>query len=317
MRIDPQRDTIPAVQPSSTGGASAGFASALTSARNTIDPSLPASTDRGQVGKVPIAQQWGQYGTGAGPEGYGAPPDPAQFADVPIGPDEPATPLNPSGVTTTPGFTVDGYTARGTPIPPGFYNLAYYNWYLRQGGTPLEGFPQLADGATITETYGKFGDGATRATSFITAPADGSDPGNALSGGGSDPVGDPGATPPPFAMLADALTHALDVARTRTAGSTGPIASGSGVDPVPAAPASANRAPVAISATSSQRAAETLSPPVSQQTASPSAAGAASRSASTTATTVATAGVAPSAVNDLEATLRADLATLLNDLLRA
>ena len=315
MRIDPQRDTIPAVRPSSTGGSSTGFASALASVRSATDPSLPAAADPGQVGKVPIAQQWGQYGKGAGVEGYGAPPDPAQFADVPIGPDEPASPLNPSGVTTTPGFTVDGYTARGTPIPPGFYNLAYYNWYLRQGGTPLEGFPQLADGATITETYGKFGDGATRATSFITAPADGSDPGDPLSGAGSDPVGDTGATPPPFATLADALTHALDVARTRTVGSASAAAPAPPDALAPSAVTTAAPATAATTATASaRRAVETSSPPSSSATTSRSARGGAPASdPSATATTVASSRVA--STNDVEAALRADLTTLLRDLM--
>ena len=65
-----------------------------------------------------------------------------------------------------PAFTVDGYTGRGTPIPPGFYNLAYYNQYLREGGTPLVGFPGLEPGASVMATYGTYGDGRVRATSF-------------------------------------------------------------------------------------------------------------------------------------------------------
>src|SRR5205085_7610346 len=101
-------------------------------------------------------------------------------------------------------FTVEGFTARGTPIPPGFYNLAYYNQYLRDGGTPLEGFPQLAAGATINETYGKFGDGATRATRFIAATPDGGDtpssaPGTVtspFSGVSVDPIAQASEPPP-------------------------------------------------------------------------------------------------------------------------
>jgi hypothetical protein len=169
MRIQPDHDTPPALRPSaSSATAGDGFASALTSARNSVDPSLPAATDRSNAGKTPLAQRWGHYGQGATAEGYGAPPDAADYSDVPVGPDQPASPLNPGGVSTTPAFVVPGFTARGTPIPPGFYNIAYYNWYLREGGTPLDGFPQLEDGATLTETYGKFGDGAKRATSFVT-----------------------------------------------------------------------------------------------------------------------------------------------------
>ena len=163
MRIEPERDPVPALRPSATASSATRFASALATARNSVDPSLPAATDPSPAGETPLAERWGEYGRGATAAGYGAPPDLAQFADAPIGPDEPASPMNPSGVTTTPAFIVPGYTARGTPVPPGFYNLAYYNRYLQEGGIPLEGFPQLAEGATIRETYGVFGDGATRA----------------------------------------------------------------------------------------------------------------------------------------------------------
>ena len=69
-----------------------------------------------------------------------------------------------------PAFTVPGYTGRGTPIPPGFYNIAYYNLYLREGGTPLEGFPLHTPGTSLTATYGTFGDGRPRATSFGGEP---------------------------------------------------------------------------------------------------------------------------------------------------
>ena len=315
MRIDPQRDTIPAVRPSSTGGSSTGFASALASVRSATDPSLPAAADRGQVGKVPIAQQWGQYGKGAGPEGYGAPPDPAQFADVPIGPHEPASPLNPSGVTTTPGFTVDGYTARGTPIPPGFYNLAYYNWYLREGGTPLEGFPQLADGATITQTYGKFGDGATRATSFITAPADTTDPSGMMSGTGGDPIAATGATPPAFANVADALTNALDVARTGAAGSAGAAVSASPDEPAPSATTATAATTATMATASAQRVVATPSRPAASEMTSRAGSGAGPTTDQSAAATVASGSVA--STNDVEAALRAELTTLLRDLMRA
>jgi hypothetical protein len=304
MRIDPQRDTVPAVRPTATAGSSTGFASALASARSSVDPSLPAAADPSHAGEVPIAQRWGEYGRGATAEGYGAPPDAAQFADAPIGPDEPASPLNPSGVTTTPAFTVDGYTARGTPVPPGFYNLAYYNWYLREGGTPLEGFPKLAEGATISETYGKFGDGTTRATSFIAAPADTGDGASGAPPAGTDagPTGDTGATPPCM-NVADALAHALGVARARATAST-------------ASSERANAASTNASATT-ERAAEASSVPSRSQTASGSARIAASSATAAAATTVGNGGVVTTPANDVAATLRAELTTLLRDLLRA
>src|SRR6185369_14927897 len=139
MRISPDSQSLPVERPSAASGASAadGFADALTSAQksNPTDPSLGAWTDKSHAGVTPRAQRWGEWGAGASAEGFGPPPDPSDFSEFPVGPDEPASPLNSSGVTTTPSFTVPGYTARGTPIAPGFYNLAYYNWYLREGGT--------------------------------------------------------------------------------------------------------------------------------------------------------------------------------------
>ena len=107
---------------------------ALTATIST--PSVRRSTE------IPLAERWGEYGAGARPGGYGDAPDPAEFGDVPVGEDQRAHPLNPSGTSGAAApYDVPGYTTRGTPIPPGFYNLAYYQRYLREGGTPLEGFP--------------------------------------------------------------------------------------------------------------------------------------------------------------------------------
>jgi hypothetical protein len=127
---------------------------------------------RAEAAEPPPAERWGEYGAGARPGGYGPPPDAALFAQTPTGPNSPAHPLNPGGVTTTTAaFTVPGYTGRGTPIPPGFYNLAYYNAYLRAGGAPLEGFPEYApEHGSIAAVYGTFGDGRARATAFEPAP---------------------------------------------------------------------------------------------------------------------------------------------------
>ncbi len=299
MRIDPQRDTLPSLRPAASAAASTRFASALAGARSAVDPSLPEAADPSHAGEVPIAQRWGEYGPGATAEGYGASPDAAQFHDVPIGPDEPASPLNPSGVTTTPGFTVEGYTARGTPVPPGFYNIAYYNWYLRDGGTPLEGFPQLADGATITETYGKFGDGATRATSFIPAAPDGGD--------GAPPTGTD-ATLTDVAtgtVVSTDVTDALDTARARSAAppasaeaaTTTSTTRGTTTDAVSQAPSAVAHTPRPTSALAA--------PPA--VVADPS--GAATRGTGS--------GAAATPANGIEATLRAELTTLLRDLLRA
>jgi hypothetical protein len=279
MRIEPDRGTLSALRPTTDSTASdTGFASALGSARNSVDPSLPEATDPSNAGVTPIAERWGEYGRGATAEGYGAPPDAAQYSDLPVGPDQPASPLNPSGVTTRPAFTVDGYTARGTPVPPGFYNLAYYNWYLRDGGTPLGGFPQLADGATISETYGTFGDGAERATSFVSAPAAGGDnPGCASAAAGT--------------AVADA----------------GPATTG-----VEGAPSTA-----ATSVTSTlARAAAAVAAPASTATAATPAAKAAAASDASTGASIANAPVATPATNDLAAAVRAELTTLLSDLLR-
>ncbi|MBI3768966.1 MAG: hypothetical protein HY271_10795 [Deltaproteobacteria bacterium] len=281
MRIEPDRDTLPALRPTANSAASdTGFASALGSARNSVDPSLPVETDPSNAGTTPLAERWGAYGRGATAEGYGTPPDAAQYSALPVGPDQPASPLNPGGVTTRPAFTVDGYTARGTPVPPGFYNLAYYNWYLRDGGTPLAGFSQLADGATISETYGTFGDGIERATSFVTAPtAGGDDPGCASAAAGTA-VADP----------ATATTGVEGVAAPST--------------------------PATSVATASARTGGAASTPSSSATAATSAPKAAAASDARSRTTIADAPATTPATNDLAAAVRIDLTTLLSDLLR-
>jgi hypothetical protein len=272
MRIQPNPESLPAVRPavSAPSGDNA-FATALATLQSST-----AETDAAR--ERPLAERWGEYGRGATALGFGPPPDPSEFSDVPVGPDEPASPLNPSGVTTTPAFTVPGYTARGTPIPPGFYNLAYYNRYLREGGTPLEGFPLLADGATIAETYGRFGDGAVRATSFVIAPDSPDD--------GCEHAGETAATiasgNPPTAPgnVRGPNTERIDPANVpepRTARSTVP---------------SPAEGPAAARSTT---------------VASP-------RSTVTDAT--ATADEVPIATRDRGATLRAEIAALLSDLLR-
>jgi hypothetical protein len=168
MRIGPDQDPVGAPTTLPTRPRDTGFASALASVQDAELPVLSTIDTSGP----PPAERWGQYGAGAWPGGYGTPPDPTSFADVPVGQNAPAHPLNPSGMTMDPPFRVVGYTGRGTPVPPGFYNLAYYNRYLAEGGTPLDGFPALDSGATIAATYGTFGDGRARATSFAVTPTD-------------------------------------------------------------------------------------------------------------------------------------------------
>jgi hypothetical protein len=210
MRIQPNSESPPAARPAvSAPSSGTAFATELASLQTTT-----GTTDAPR--ERPLAERWGEYGRGATALGFGAAPDASAFSDAPVGPDEPASPLNPSGVTTTPAFTVPGYTARGTPIPPGFYNLAYYNRYLREGGTPLEGFPLLADGATIAETYGRFGDGAVRATSFVTAPdaPDGECEHGPDATAGSEtptqPVRGPGGERVPSAAVNEAAAEPID-----------------------------------------------------------------------------------------------------------
>jgi hypothetical protein len=300
MRIEPDRNTLPALRPTASSASAPGFASALSSARNSADTSLPESTDKSHAAETPIAEQWGQYGSGATAEGYGTPPDPSQYSDAPKGPHQPASPLNPSGVTTTPGFTVDGYTARGTPVPPGFYNLAYYNWYLRDGGTPLPGFPALADGATITETYGKFGDNAERATSFVTAAGAGS-----VSSGGVTTISAAGSV----AASADATSAPEPTGATSVTIASGGVAAAvaRSATPITSSPSYATPAPspaasgTSVAATSTAAQAGVLVGPASTEDGD----------------TVAKAARSMPQTTDLEAALRADLTTLLGDLLRA
>ena len=172
MRIEPKRETIAALQPTTSTDDTDSFTDALASAQGSFSETPSIADDAANADKAPpLAQRWGQYGLGATKAGFGT-PNPDLYADAPVGPNAAASPLNPGGVTTTPSFVVSGYTGRGTPVPPGFYNIAYYNLYLQQGGTPLEGFPQMEDGSTLSATYGTFGDGATRATSFLTGHVD-------------------------------------------------------------------------------------------------------------------------------------------------
>ncbi len=192
MRIQPDRDVFsPVLGKASPMPGATGFASTLAAAEESNlrpeseDSALRRSeaaragsrggayerlivANRGKPPTIPLAQRWGEYGPGAQPGGYGDPPDPADFQDVPVGSNVPAHPLNPAGISVTePPFAVVGYTGRGTPIPPGFYNLAYYEMYLEQGGKPLLGFPAYhPEDGTLQEVYGTFGDGRPRATSF-------------------------------------------------------------------------------------------------------------------------------------------------------
>jgi hypothetical protein len=172
MRIDPDQQISARLRQVTTSSPAtdSGFASALADASETGAASADVRDKGGRqtVTERPPAEQWGQYGLGASVAGYGDPPDPSLYASVPVGLNAPAHPLNPEGNTTTEvPFTVPGYTGRGTPIPPGFYNLAYYNRYLAEGGTPLEGFDAYdAANGSLTDVYGSFGDGRTRAIAF-------------------------------------------------------------------------------------------------------------------------------------------------------
>jgi hypothetical protein len=181
VRVEADQPAAARLRPLEGGGRQEdqGFASALASVRdanaqNAAVSRDPAGSSGGETRRnpnlpvgPPPAERWGQYGLGATAAGYGASPDPSLFSHHPVGGNEPAHPLNPEGNTYVPPFTVPGYTGRGTPIPPGFYNLAYYNQYLAQGGTPIEGFDgYAASEGSLSEVYGTFGDGRARATSF-------------------------------------------------------------------------------------------------------------------------------------------------------
>jgi len=277
MRIEPKRETIAALQPTTSTDDTDSFTDALASAQGSFSETPSIADDAANADKAPpLAQRWGQYGLGATKAGFGT-PNPDLYADAPVGPNAAASPLNPGGVTTTPSFVVSGYTGRGTPVPPGFYNIAYYNLYLQQGGTPLEGFPQMEDGSTLSATYGTFGDGATRATSFLTGHVDNST---------DTPDAAAGADTAAAASAANALINAAAAAAS----------------PAPAAAA----APAAASTDAATKIAA-----VSHATTS-TLAGAAGKPAATTdpspqATTTASGA-------DL---LRTELAALLGDLLRS
>lgn len=181
MRIEPEQQAAARLRlATNTRQEDRGFAATLAVVRDgaTGDAASGHIAPRTDEPKVPPpAERWGEYGLGATVAGYGSPPDPALFAHHAVGETEPAHPLNPRGNTTTPAFTVAGFTGRGTPIPPGFYNLAYYNRYLAEGGTPIEGFPGYTpEAGTLTDVYGAFGDGKARATSFPLAIAAAAEP---------------------------------------------------------------------------------------------------------------------------------------------
>ena len=174
MRIEPEQQIAARTrQPESSPSGNTGFASTLATVRDASTTAPPAVDP-----SRPAAEQWGQWGQGASAAGYGPAPDAAQFAHHPTGPDAGAHPLNPRGNTVAnPAFTVPGYTTRGTPVPPGFYNLAYYNQYLAEGGTPLVGFEAHdPTKGTLTDVYGTFGDGRERATSFVNGLVDSRQP---------------------------------------------------------------------------------------------------------------------------------------------
>ena len=110
MRIEPKRDTLASLQPTaSTEQDDDAFASTLASAKSSFSE-LPSIAAAAADDRPPLAQRWGQYGSGATAAGYGA-PDPGLYADAPVGPNEPASPLNPGGVSTTASFVVPWYRA--------------------------------------------------------------------------------------------------------------------------------------------------------------------------------------------------------------
>ncbi len=311
MRIAPDSPSLPIERPSAAAASAAdGFAEALTSARNSTDPSLGAWTDKSLANQTPPAQRWGQWGAGASAEGFGPPPGPSEFSEFPVGPDAPASPLNSSGVTTTPSFTVPGYTARGTPIAPGFYNLAYYNWYLRDGGTPLPGFPLHEAGTTLTETYGSFGDGAERATSFVTAPAG---DGGGTDGGGTPTTDAGGATGVLTGAIhagaadGDPSAAAARVSATLArleAASSGSDSAASSAPTRAAASAVVARGDGAATASAEQRDAQMQ---IAERDAT---------AADASATEMDTAATLRAATRDLQTLGKTELAALLSDLLR-
>ena len=301
MRIEPKREVQTALQPTTSAADEAdSFADALASAQNPFDETPSIADDAANAGKAPpLAQRWGQYGLGATAAGFGA-PNPDLYADMPVGANAPASPLNPGGETTTPSFVVSGYTGRGTPVPPGFYNIAYYNMYLEQGGTPLVGFPQMQDGSTLSATYGTFGDGATRATSYLTGlvgdssgtPASGPSAATDAATGGAAPSAGTGTT------VASALAALVSAA----APSNGGTSNGSGTE------TGAN------AATASDAGASPATAAAAPATVTPAAASATSQAASSAASDTASSTPAPASGADL---LRTELAALLGDLLRS
>jgi len=291
MRIRPDQDPVGAPTSLPTRTRDTGFASALASAQDAELPFLSAI----DTSVRPPAERWGEYGPGASPGGYGTPPDAASFADVPVGPNAPAHPLNPSGMTADPPFRVVGYTGRGTPLPPGFYNLAYYNQYLAEGGTPLEGFPALDTDATIAATYGSFGDGRARATTFAVTPPDETPAGcgeHPATASAAETVATAGAAPedPAAAPVAHAGVG-TDATPAHATGSTERVAAGVGSVSV-----LADERPPAV---------------LAQSTGGDGVASARDGK-------LATPGLDPLAGNGdaIRAALRAELATLLGDLLR-
>jgi hypothetical protein len=222
VRIDSdQQITAPARQAANSRTTDKGFASTLAAARDTNSDGILPPVD--PPAERPPAERWGQYGPGATAAGYGPPPDPATFSAHPTGTNAPAHPLNPSGNTTSrPPFTVPGFTPRGTPIPPGFYNLAYYNQYLAEGGTPLVGFPEYRpEVASLAETYGQFGDGRERATSYVGGLVQPND--TTAVADASTRVAAETAPPPPAPASAAAAAPASANAPARTAPAAAPV----------------------------------------------------------------------------------------------
>ncbi len=223
MRIRPSQapatPALPTIGAASQPTEGAEFASTLADVAAKVGGNDGGAATDASENVRPLAERWGEWGRGADADGFGPPPDPALFAGYKVGAAFRASPLNPNGITMDPAFTVPGYTGRGTPVPPGFFNLAYYNRYLREGGTPLEGFPALEAGKSLMATYGTYGDGRARATSFVASPPETPDDGGGTTrtggGDGSDGPGCMHATS--SASNAEVATEAAAVDAADTA----------------------------------------------------------------------------------------------------
>ncbi|HEY2388632.1 MAG TPA: hypothetical protein VGK30_16875 [Candidatus Binatia bacterium] len=292
MRIEPKREVLTAQQPTTSAEEADGFADALASAQGSFSETPSIADDAANAGKAPpLAQRWGQYGLGATKAGFGT-PNPDLYSDAPVGANAPASPLNPGGETTTPSFVVSGYTGRGTPVPPGFYNIAYYNMYLEQGGTPLVGFPQMEDGSTLSATYGTFGDGAERATSYLTGFVDDTPDAPAPD---TSAAAAQTASADTSTTIASALAALVNAAAAKSGGSATETAASAATASDTAAPATTPPAAAAVTAVAAAT--------------TPAAAG-----GDTPGSTAAASSAPPASGSDL---LRTELAALLNDLLRS